>query len=273
MFSLKIIDSAKFLKMPVSTQALYFHLCMRADDDGIAEGFNVLRMIGATEDDLRILVAKGFITILNEDLVSYITDWNEHNKIRADRKIDSIYKDLLIQVYPDVKLLESKKNNNCGQTADKCQTDDGQMTDECQTNVGIGKVRLGKDRVGEDSIDNTIVEHIPYKEIMDLFNSICTDLPKINSIKDSRQTRIRTMYRQNPDLVFFENLFKVVQESNFLCGRDTPWKANFDWVIKPANLTKIIEGNYTNKQKNKPQGQKSNMQRTYESIEWDKLEG
>ena len=65
MFSIKMIDSAKFLKMPSSTRLLYYDLGMRADDDGVVEAFNVLRMTGATEDDLRILVAKNYIKILN----------------------------------------------------------------------------------------------------------------------------------------------------------------------------------------------------------------
>ena len=50
MFSKRIIESAKFLKMPISCQALYFHLGMNADDDGIVEAFKVMRMTGSTED-------------------------------------------------------------------------------------------------------------------------------------------------------------------------------------------------------------------------------
>ena len=82
MFSIKLIDSAKFLKMPISSRLLYYDLGMRADDDGIVEAFNVLRMTGATEDDLRVLVAKEYIKVLNEDLVTYIIDWKDHNKSR-----------------------------------------------------------------------------------------------------------------------------------------------------------------------------------------------
>ena len=54
MFPIKIIDSAKFLKMPVSSRLLYYDLGMRADDDGVVEAFNVIRMTGATEDDLKV---------------------------------------------------------------------------------------------------------------------------------------------------------------------------------------------------------------------------
>ena len=150
MFSLKIIDSAKFLKMPSSSRLLYFDLCMRADDDGVVEGFNVLRMTGATEDDLRILTAKGFITVLNDDLVAYIQDWTEHNKIRADRKINSIYKDLLLQVLPDIKLIEPRKRADS--KVKNYRTDNGQSKD------GLGKDRLGKDRLGKDRLEEVMIE-------------------------------------------------------------------------------------------------------------------
>lgn len=130
MFSLRIINSAKFLKMPVSTQCLYFHLGLHADDDGVVEAYTVMNAIGATEDDLKVLVVKGFVVVLNEDLVTYITDWNENNRLRADRKIDSIYKELLLQVLPDVTLIEKKPR------ADAKRIDGGQPTDNQRTDNG-----------------------------------------------------------------------------------------------------------------------------------------
>ena len=134
MFSTRIINSARFLKMPVSTQCLYFHLGLHADDDGIVEAYTVMNSIGATEDDLKVLVSKGFVIVLNEDLVTYITDWKENNKLRADRKVDSIYKDLLLQVVPDAKLLEKKqradtKKTSGGLLMDNQWTDNGQPMD------------------------------------------------------------------------------------------------------------------------------------------------
>ena len=134
MFSTRTINSARFLKMPVSTQCLYFHLGLHADDDGIVEAYTVMNSIGATEDDLKVLVSKGFVIVLNEDLVTYITDWKENNKLRADRKVDSIYKDLLLQVVPDAKLLEKKqradtKKTSGGLLMDNQWTDNGQPMD------------------------------------------------------------------------------------------------------------------------------------------------
>ena len=96
MFSRSVVESARFLKMPVSSQNLYFHLVMNADDDGIVEAYSVINLIRANEDDLRVLHARGFVRILNEDLVTYVMDWREQNKIRPDRKKDSIHKELAL---------------------------------------------------------------------------------------------------------------------------------------------------------------------------------
>lgn len=141
MFSKRVIGSARFLKMPISTQCLYFHLGLNADDDGIVEAYTTIKQIGATEDDLKVLVAKGFCMVLNEDLVTYITDWRENNKLRADRKIDSIYKDLLIQMVPDADV--QQMTDRAGRKPRVKQRD--------VPGTSPGPHRLGKDRLGKDS--------------------------------------------------------------------------------------------------------------------------
>lgn len=85
MFTQKIVDSDAFLDMPLSTQALYFHLNMRADDDGfINNPKRIQRTIGASEDDLKLLVAKRFC-ICFENGVIVIKHWRMHNTLRKDR--------------------------------------------------------------------------------------------------------------------------------------------------------------------------------------------
>ena len=125
MFSIRITESARFLKMPPSSQNLYFHLGMRADDDGVVEAYPIMRMTSSTEDDLKVLIAKGFVSVLNDDLVVFIDDWVENNNIRADRKIDSIYRDLLLQIVPDANLKPAKPSYY-SRTKAICQTKDGQ---------------------------------------------------------------------------------------------------------------------------------------------------
>lgn len=98
MFSKTVVNSARFLRMPQTSRLLYYDLGMMADDDGVVEAFTVLRTTGAAEDDLRVLAAKGFITILNDDLVAYIKDWTLNNQLRRDRYHKSVYAELLVKL-------------------------------------------------------------------------------------------------------------------------------------------------------------------------------
>ena len=85
MFTKKIVDSDAFLDMPLSTQCLYFHLNMRADDDGFVNNpKKIQRMIGASEDDLKLLIAKRFVLVF-ENGVIVIKHWRMHNTLRKDR--------------------------------------------------------------------------------------------------------------------------------------------------------------------------------------------
>ena len=98
MFAKSVINSARFLTMPPSSRLLYYDLGMAADDDGVVEAFTVMRTTGAADDDLRVLVSKGFVSLLNDELVAYITDWTTNNQIRKDRYQPSIYKNLLVKL-------------------------------------------------------------------------------------------------------------------------------------------------------------------------------
>lgn len=149
MFSSRITESTRFIKMPATSQNLYFHLGMKADDDGIVEAYPIMCAVGSTEDDLRVLVGKEFVTVLNSDLVSYLNDWKEHNTIRADRKVDSIYKDLLLKVCPDVDLLQAKETYY-SRTKSICQTNGRQVSDNLQTNDGISKDKISKGNLSKE---------------------------------------------------------------------------------------------------------------------------
>ena len=93
MFAKTIIDSDAFLDMPLSAQALYFHLSMRADDDGfINNPKKIQRVVGASDDDIRLLIMKRFI-ITFESGVIVIKHWKIHNYIRSDRYKPTIYED------------------------------------------------------------------------------------------------------------------------------------------------------------------------------------
>lgn len=105
MFTQKIIDSDAFLDMPLSTQALYFHLNMRADDDGFVNNpKRIQRTVGASEDDLKLLIAKRFL-ICFENGVIVIKHWRMHNTLKSDRYRPTQYQE-------EYALLEVKDNKS-----------------------------------------------------------------------------------------------------------------------------------------------------------------
>lgn len=236
MFSNKIVNSAKFLKMPVSTQLLYFHLGMKADDDGVVEGFNVLRTVGLNEDDLKLLVVKGFVQILNDDLVTFIIDWREHNLIRADRKTDSIYKDLLLKVLPATEILQSR------QRADSKKKDDGRPKDDNGTSNGQHK--LSKDKLSKDNNISKDICSTNVQLIIDEWNSL--GLNKVISInKGTNRSKLLNARIKEYGEEEIINAIKSINNSSFLKGQNkNNWVITFDWLIKPNNFIKVLEGNY-----------------------------
>lgn len=103
MFSLKIVDSDLFLDMPLSSQCLYFHLSMRADDDGFVNNpKKIIKIIGANEDDLKILIAKGFVIVFeNKGLLSLPIGKSTTLSVKTD--INRPYMKTRCRVYPKLK--------------------------------------------------------------------------------------------------------------------------------------------------------------------------
>ena len=91
MFTMKIVDSDAFLDMPLSARCLYYDLCMRADDDGfVGNPKKITRMIGASEDDLKLLIAKRFVLTF-ENGVIVIKHWRMHNTLSSGRYHETQY--------------------------------------------------------------------------------------------------------------------------------------------------------------------------------------
>ncbi len=147
MFAKTIIDSDAFLDMPLSTQSLYFHLSMRADDDGfINNPKKIQRMVGCGDDDLKLLMAKKFILVFDSGVI-VIKHWKIHNYIRNDRYKPTLYQE-------EKSMLADKENkaytfDTKGFGAQEVVgiPDDNQAVYQMDTQVRLGKVRLGKDRV------------------------------------------------------------------------------------------------------------------------------
>ena len=225
MFAKTIIDSDAFLDMPHSTQLLYFHLSMRADDEGfINNPKKIQRMVGCGDDDLKLLIAKNFI-IPFESGVVVIKHWKIHNYIQKDR-----YK---ATVYQEEKAMLQVKGNNAYTLADT----------PCIQNVYSldTQDRLGKDRLelGKDRID--------YQLIADMYNDICISFPRLTVLSDKRKQSIKARLKTYT-VEQFKEMFEKAEASDFLKGANSKdWQANFDWMMKDANFAKILDGNYDNK--------------------------
>lgn len=101
MFTQKITESDAFLEMPATTQNLYFHLCMNADDDGfVSKPKAIMRCTGAKDDDANILIAKKFIIPFDSGVI-VIKHWRMHNLLRKDRYTETAYKELKSQLFLD----------------------------------------------------------------------------------------------------------------------------------------------------------------------------
>jgi hypothetical protein len=146
MFAMTIIDSDAFLDMPLSAQALYFHLCMRADDDGFLNNpKKIQRVIGASEKDLEQLVEKRFLISFTTGVV-VIKHWRMHNYIKKDRYKPTVYT-------AEMQHLTIKENNAYTEIQQPVST----LEPECiQSGTGLDsqvrvRVRLGKDRVNTNT--------------------------------------------------------------------------------------------------------------------------
>lgn len=159
MFTQKIIDSDAFLDMPLSTQALYFHLNMRADDDGfINNPKRIQRTIGASEDDLKLLIAKRFV-ICFENGVIVIKHWRMHNTLRKDRYNPTHYQEQLA-------MLEVKGNNaytekECGNHPATIRQPNG---NHLEPQYSIGKYSIEEISIVEDSMPDSDEPEPPDKK-------------------------------------------------------------------------------------------------------------
>ena len=287
MFTMKIVDTDAFLDMPLSTQCLYFHLNMRADDDGfIGNPKRIEKIIGANDDDLRLLIAKRFV-ILFDDGVIVIKHWRMHNTLSRDRYIETSYTDekkkLLLKdngsysltngnSIDDTKLIERSNRQ-----AQKRRKIDKQKT-HSDKDIGLDKdleldldTELDKDKekdindliVSKDTIRQTDVQRT-----IDEWNTL--EEFGINPVKrmtSKREQAVKARIRQNHMDDILEAI-ENIRHSSFLQGQNKEgWMITFDWFLKPGNFAKVFEGNYLDKSGNKPQSYMEKIQNRVSEVD------
>lgn len=257
MFSMKIIDTDHFLDMPTSTQLLYFHLSMRADDDGfIASPKKIMKIAGCSDDDMKLLIAKGFV-IPFESGVCVIKHWRIHNYIQTDRYNETMYKKEKAKLISDngtyhlhvqPELIESVENTDDYNLDTKCIHDGYEM----DTQVRLGKVRL---ELGKVRLDNNRSDSDESSANSDELTSIITawnelGLQKLVSIKNNRATLLKARLKEYGQNSIYQCI-EHIKESSFLRGQNNrSWIISFDWLIKPNNYIKVLERNYADKEVN-----------------------
>ena len=167
MISKTVTQTQRFLRLPLEAQALYFHLIQNCDDDGVVEAYPIIRMIGASEDNLGLLVVKRFVKPLNEEMVYFVVDFHEQNTVRKDRYTPSIYKDLLEQ---NAENLITDSDDTTGKPLVN-QTVTTGKPNISKDNISKGKVSKGSSKETQEEKTTTTTAPTFSQEFINLYNS------------------------------------------------------------------------------------------------------
>ena len=218
MFSKTIIDSDAFLDMPLSTQALYFHLSMRADDEGfVGNPRKVIRMIGASEDDIKVLIMKRFILTFDSGIV-VIKHWKIHNYIQNDRFKETTY----LEEKATLTLDGKKAYTECIHDVYALETQDS-----------IGKDSIGNDSIGKDSIGKNIQRKnaeltVEFEEVWKLYPNKQGKERARNAYVKARKDGIAREDIENGVKKYAEHCKAKKIEPKYIKHGDT-WFSNKSW--------------------------------------------
>lgn len=220
MFSKSITSSSQFLMMPSSSQNLYFHIGMNADDDGFCEHFAVMRMTDSKPDDLKILQAKGFVNVF-DDRVLIIIDWKENNYLRPDRYTPSKYLDVYKK---ELKRLSS----------------------------GIPNVDLGKDSIEIVEDTNTETSSVEISNLIKSFEVINQASKKFYSNKTQRDAcnSLIESYGYEKVMSIIEKTIPRTNTMEFFPSITTPLQLFEKWATLESAVAKFRSKNNTEVKKN-----------------------
>ena len=266
MFSNAIVDSDAFLTMPATAQNLYFHLGMRADDDGfVNKPLQIVVLSSATITDYNLLLERKFVFHFVTG-VCVIKHWKINNYLRSDRYKKSNYDE-------ELQCLETKENNSYKIRDNLGSNVVYHLSTEYNTNLLYTNTNLSLKDLKEPKKEKKIKEDKEdnfsglYKEVLNLWNSKAekTKVPSVSQITQKRKSNIKTRLEDFTaeerttigDLELLKNVIERAFKSDFLTKGtdDRAWIMNFDWVFgSPTNFIKVYEGNYDNKVKSSKAG-------------------
>lgn len=239
MFSRKITDTDKFIEMPATTQNLYFHLNMNADDEGFVDRVSIIqRMIGASGDDLKLLIAKGFV-IPFESGVVVIRHWRIHNYIQADRFQPTIHQNEKSQIeYDDTKTANIKRLDECIQNVYKADT---------QVRLGKDRLELGKDRLDHHLDKNDDDENLIFKKLKEAFGEM-----HVNGTMVEEVERLLKQYGQElVVLALDKTILNAGKSLRYTMSILQRWDGQ---GLRTAEQIRVADEEYERKKSNKTQG-------------------
>ena len=243
MFAKTVIETDKFMGMPISTQCLYFHLLLQGDDEGfVANPRQIMRQLGASEDDMKILIAKEYVIAFDSGVI-VIREWFIHNQLRRDRFTPTVHKEKSMLNLSDDKiyrLLPSGVDSSGNQLATNgCQNANHRLPQYSRVEYRLDKYRIDEDR--EDGLATNLID-----DILSLYHEICPSLPSAKVVTPQREKAMRELYALlGNDLEAIREYFQKCADTPFLCGKSkNGWKANLDFLLDPSKCANIIEGKY-----------------------------
>ena len=257
MFTKKITDADEFISLPSSTQALYLHLTMSADDDGFNNQVTVAMFKAhASVQDLEALLKLRYVYQF-ENGVIVIKHWRMANALRKDRYTPTAFQKELKQLKID--------EHGAYTFSDGCQVVAERLPDGCQVVADcLPQVRLGKDSIDKFSLSKEYHMSVQNRTdaqsgqkneqkfdwLIEEWNSLkvfgITPITTIGARNSKRLTNVRArlkQYTQDEVMHAIDN----IRKSDFLQGKHSgkPWQITFDWFVLPSNFPKVLEGNYT----------------------------
>lgn len=209
-------------------------------DDMLASIFR--REVNTVRMALNVFEQFGMIEII--DNVITIPNWGKHQTLDAYEKKRARDRERVARKRAEQKALVAASPDNSQNVAGQSRD---MSPDSRRTSQNVASTEGDKEK--DKDKEGDIRERIDYDGIMDAYNTTCKSLPSVKSLSDARKKAIRARlnsYTQD-DLM---EAFRKAENSDFLRGaNDRNWQANFDWILKDANLAKILDGNYDNKRK------------------------
>ena len=243
---------------------VYFTQEIPYTEQMLAAQFN--RPLATVQMSLRTFEKFGMIEIINDILK--ISNWAKYQNIDRMNEIRE-YNRLAQQRHRAQLKAANEANaqgvNDMSMTSQSCQDTDIDSDTDSEVDTEIDSEEEG----GETTSTAPQAVKCPFSKIKDLYHSICVSYPTIIDIDGNRRKAVAARWRANRSLDTFEELFRVAEASPFLKGQnDRNWSADFDWMMKPSNFTKILEHRYDDRSagEHRPTGVFGTLAKMYEEA-------